>query len=282
MSRALDAAYRARGVLLSIAVPLLVAIAVTAPFDFAAAVDRVRGVLGAVGIVLFAAALILAVAGPRLLPEPAPTAVLPPVRGRWLALNSPATQVPSHGVRAYGQAHAIDLVAVPDGAERPVFGAGGAWRSAADYPAFGAPVHAMIDGVVVASSDWRRDHRARSSMLSVLYMMAVEGAVRELGGPGFVIGNHVIIRGDGGVVALVAHLKQGSAAVAVGERVAAGQVVGLCGNSGNSSEPHVHAQLMDRARPLTARGIPMLFRDIRIDDGDLTVGMPANGEHLHV
>ncbi|WP_166866526.1 M23 family metallopeptidase [Salinibacterium sp. ZJ70] len=279
--RALHAAYRVRGVLLAIGVPLLVAIAVTAPFEFPAGVERARGVLGTLGVGLFAAALILAALGARLLPERTPIVVRPPVSGRWLALNSPASQVPSHGVRAYGQAYAIDLVAVPDDAERPPFGAGGAWRSSADYPAFGAPVHAMIDGVVVAASDWRRDHRARSSMISVLYMMVVEGSIRELGGPGFVIGNHVIIRGDDGVFALVAHLKQGSAAVTVGERVEAGQVVGLCGNSGNSSEPHVHAQLMDRANPLVAQGLPMRFADIRVDDENLAEGMPANGERLH-
>ncbi|MBV9095093.1 MAG: M23 family peptidase, partial [Streptosporangiaceae bacterium] len=39
-----------------------------------------------------------------------PVTVRPPVTGRWLAVNSPANRVPSHGVHAYGQGYAIDLV----------------------------------------------------------------------------------------------------------------------------------------------------------------------------
>lgn len=66
----------------------------------------------------------------------------------------------------------------------------------------------MIDGVVVRATDWRRDHRARSSGLAIAYML-IEGAVRELGGPGFILGNHVTIRGANGDFATVAHLEQG-------------------------------------------------------------------------
>jgi murein DD-endopeptidase MepM/ murein hydrolase activator NlpD len=211
--------------------------------------------------------------GPRLLPSREPVTVTAPVRGRWLGVNSPATKVPSHGIRAYGQAYAIDLVYEPvDGPARPEFGSGAAFRASGEYPAFGEPVLAMIDGIVVKASDWKRDHRARSNYPAMLYLM-VEGAIRELGGPGFIVGNHIVTRGDDGVFALVAHLKQGSALVRPGERVAAGQVIAACGNSGNSTEPHVHAQLMDRASPLVGQGIPFAF------DGH---AVPADGEHLEV
>lgn len=216
---------------------------------------------------------LLIVLGPRLLPSHPPVTVTPPVRGRWLGMNSPATKVPSHGVRAYGQAYAIDLVFEPaDGPARPEFASGPAFRGNDEYPAFGEPVLAMIDGVVVTASDWKRDHRARSHYPALLYL-TVEGAIRELGGPGFIIGNHVVIRGDDGVFALVAHLQKGSAAVKRGDRVTAGQVLGRCGNSGNSTEPHVHAQLMDRASPLTGQGIPFAFAGHSV---------PADGEHLEV
>jgi hypothetical protein len=43
-----------------------------------------------------------------------PTPVRSPVHGRWIAINSPASRVPSHGVHSAGQAHAIDLVYWPD------------------------------------------------------------------------------------------------------------------------------------------------------------------------
>lgn len=237
--------------------------------------------LGSLGLLLGFVSLAV---GPWHLPEPDRVPVLAPVLGRWVAVNSPATKVPSHGVRAYGQAFAIDLVHEPLGgtATRPGFGTGSAMRPVTDYPAFGQPVRAMLDGEVVVVVDGQRDHRARSTTWGVVYMMA-EGAIRELGGPRFVVGNHVVVRAADGVYALVAHLQRGSAQVRVGETVRAGQVLGRCGNSGNSSEPHVHAQLMDRASPWTGQGLPLVFTGIHLDDEPVARdGVPVDDQPLTV
>ncbi|MGO3147894.1 MAG: M23 family metallopeptidase [Leucobacter sp.] len=231
---------------------------------------------------LAALCLVLTFVGPRLLHEVPVRVVQSPVHGRWLAMNSPASAVPSHGVRAYGQAHAIDLVHAPTDEARPELG-GELFRANSEYPAFGEPVYAMVDGTVVRSSDWRRDHRARSNSVGIAYMM-LEGMIREVGGPGWIVGNHIVIRTDDGAYAAVAHLQQGSTSVRVGERVHSGDVIGNCGNSGNSSEPHVHAQLMDRASLWTAQGIPMAFAGVMIDDGDdgddPVDALPSNGQYL--
>lgn len=246
------------------------------PLDAVSALLPLVGTLG-----LLAVLLSIALAAKRL-PVPSPLPVTSPVSGRWLGMNSPQTRVPSHGIRAYGQAFAIDLVFEPADRDRPVFGAGSAMRPADDYPAFGQPVLAMIDGVVVHASDGQRDHRARSTWPGVIYLM-IEGSIRELGGPGFIVGNHVTIRGADGVYALVAHLKQGSLLVAEGDVVAAGQPIAACGNSGNTSEPHVHAQLMDRASLWTAQGIPFAFEGIRIEgDPDARDALPGNDERMLV
>lgn len=226
---------------------------------------------------------------PRQLASRETTAVAPPVRGRWLGMNSPATKTPSHGVRAYGQTYAIDLVYDPADGARPAFG-GPTMRASEEYPAFGEPVFAMLDGTVVRASDWRRDHRARSNLLGFAYF-AVEGMLRQLGGPGFIVGNHVTIRSDDGIYAAVAHLQQGSVTVTAGQRVATGTRIGRCGNSGNSTEPHVHAQLMDRASFWTAQGIPLAFTgstvgedaapdDARRRDDMRSDALPADGEHI--
>ena len=235
--------------------------------------------LGIVGMVVAFASGLLAV---RYLPEHPALTVGSPVVGRWMGMNSPATKVPSHGVRAYGQAYAIDLVAEPINTQRPVFGSGAAFRSPREYPAFGQPVRAMIDGVVVAASDGQRDHRARSTWPSVIYMM-LEGMIREVGGPRFILGNHVVIRGADGTFALVAHLKQRSVMVAKGDTVQAGQVIAACGNSGNTSEPHVHAQMMDRASAWTAHGLPMAFADVALgEEPEREDGLPGNDQHMFV
>ncbi|MFC8826345.1 M23 family metallopeptidase [Streptomyces sp. NPDC057137] len=199
-----------------------------------------------------------------------PVEVLAPVTGRWTALNSPADKVPSHGVHGYGQTYAIDIVAEPGPDSRPPFAL--LWpmaRGNQGYPAFGTPVLAVADATVVHASDRQRDHLTRTSLPALAYLMLAESAVRDMAGPARIFGNHVILDLGDGTYAAYAHLKKGSLTVAVGDRVRAGQRIADCGNTGNSTEPHVHFQLMDGPDLDTARGVPFTWRGI---------GVPANGE----
>ena len=141
----------------------------------------------------------------------------------------------------------------------------------------GQPVHSPVSGTVVRAHDRRRDHRARSGWLSVLYLFAVESFVRQVGGAGWMTGNTVVVRTDDGVVAVLAHLRRGSVRVRRGDRVTAGQQLAECGNSGNSTEPHLHVQLCDSAWVAGACGVPMAFRGGGPDGSD---GLPANEQLL--
>src|SRR5690606_27603840 len=95
--------------------------------------------------------------------------------------------------------------------------------------------------------------------LSLVGYLAGQGA-RLRRGPAALAGNHVVIAlADRPAFAMLAHLRRGSLAVAVGDVVRAGAPVGECGNSGNSTQPHVHVQVMDHPDPALARGLPMLF-----------------------
>ncbi|WP_399886464.1 peptidoglycan DD-metalloendopeptidase family protein [Streptomyces sp. BBFR51] len=199
-----------------------------------------------------------------------PVEVAPPVSGRWSALNSPASRTPSHGVHAYGQTFAIDLVAEPEPGARPGFRV--LWppaRHARDFPAFGAPLLAVADGTVVRADDGQRDHLSRNSLPALLYLMILEGSAREMTGVRRIVGNHLVLDLGDGTHALYAHVRRGSFAVREGDRVHAGQVLARCGNSGNSTEPHVHFQLMDGPDPDTAQGVPFTWPGI---------GVPRNGE----
>ncbi|MFF4505463.1 M23 family metallopeptidase [Streptomyces sp. NPDC001401] len=194
--------------------------------------------------------------------------VAAPVTGRWRALNSPASRVPSHGTRAYGQTYAIDIVAEPAEGGRPGFGWWPLVRRSEAFPAFGADLLAVADATVVRADDRQRDHLSRTSWLALVYFFTVEAVVRSLGGARRVIGNHVVLDLGDGTYALYAHLKRGSLAVRPGDRVRTGQLLGRCGNSGNSTEPHVHFQLMDSADLNCAHGTPFTWRG---------VGVPCNG-----
>jgi murein DD-endopeptidase MepM/ murein hydrolase activator NlpD len=104
-------------------------------------------------------------------------------------------------------------------------------------------------------------------------LLLVEGSLRELTGPNRLLGNHVVIDLGHSTYAAVAHLRRGSVLVRPGERVEAGTQLAECGNSGNTSEPHVHFQLMDRSRFMIAAGLPFRFSDT-----DVESGLPKNGE----
>ncbi|GAA2383752.1 hypothetical protein GCM10010420_02330 [Streptomyces glaucosporus] len=201
-------------------------------------------------------------------PDPEPVEVAPPVAGRWRALNGPADGAPSHGTRAYGQAYAIDITADPEDRPGPAFGWWPPVRRNGDFPAFGEPVLAVADATVVRVRDGRRDHLSRNSW-PALPLFFAEAFVRDAAGPAFLLGNHLVLDLGDGTYALYAHLMRGSLTVREGERVRAGQTVARVGNTGNSTEPHLHFQLMSTADPFTARGLPFRWRGI---------GVPADGE----
>jgi murein DD-endopeptidase MepM/ murein hydrolase activator NlpD len=206
-----------------------------------------------------------------------PTTVGVPVVGRWQAMNSPADRVPSHYMHTYGQTYAIDFVFEPEDRARPAFGSGSGFNSPEDFPGYGQEVRAPAAGTVVRAVDDQRDHRARNSALGVLYVFVVESAPRELLGPSRILGNHVVLDLGDGVYAALAHLRRGSIRVNEGERVQAGDPIAECGNSGNSTEPHLHFQLMDSPRALFAAGLPFEFDRFEVD-GRSERGVPGKDE----
>ncbi|GAB3298879.1 peptidoglycan DD-metalloendopeptidase family protein [Epidermidibacterium keratini] len=241
-------------------------------------------------LIAVAAALIvlMSIKAPR--SDRAPTEVGTPVRGRWAALNSPATKVPSHGTRGYGQEYAIDILRATTTGKTISLGLTGGYRRPTEFSSYGEPVLAAAAGTVVHVSDRWRDHRSRSSWPAVLYLLILE-QFRVLGGFGAVGGNHVILDHGDGTYAAYAHLRRGSVRVRRGEQVAAGHQLAEVGNSGNTSEPHLHFQLMDHPHPNAAAGLPFRWRDATVQPGvrddhwpaekvtsQVTAGLPANGQ----
>ena len=118
-----------------------------------------------------------------------------------------------------------------------------------DYGCWGVPVVAPASGWVVRARDGEPDE--------------TPGAVsNNFDAPS---GNHVVIGLPTGTYLEVAHLQKGSVAVKDGERVEEGQPIGRCGNSGNTSEPHIHVhhqrQHPDTGEGLLVEGLPLYFRD---------------------
>jgi hypothetical protein len=146
-----------------------------------------------------------------------------PFRGTWLARNSPARRVPSHGTDLFATTYAIDFIAVK-GRRTPTTRD---WRTLlATEPverffAFGQASLTPASGRVVASHDGEMDHSARRSQTS-LVPYALREAARARQRAGALAGDHVIVELDQGGYVLLAHLRAGSLRVDVGTRVVSG------------------------------------------------------------
>jgi hypothetical protein len=198
-----------------------------------------------------------------------------------MAVTTPATRVPSHGTDMLGQRYAYDLLKVdrrrgvnfhPTGPLRGLIFGG---RTSECY-AWGASIHAPFDGEVVRTSDgmperdWIYPVREAARMIR-------NGLTFEPSKIPSILGNHVLLRSsDGTVYAGFAHLAPGTVAVAEGQRVSTGDLLGRVGHTGNSTSPHLHFQLMDSGDLMSARGIPCAFREYEVERDGAWV-LVANG-----
>lgn len=183
----------------------------------------------------------------------------PFVIGRWLVQNSPANRVPGHGTTLFATSYAIDFVPLGDVGRTAPITLGSLVRPEAPerFPGFGRPITSPVEGVVLATHDTEPDHPAYRGLPSVGY--ALTQRRRAAGGWKSLAGNHVLIEHADVVIALC-HLRRGSVEVRPGQHVRVGEVIGRCGNSGNSTEPHVHVQTVDSGRLEHARAVPLTFR----------------------
>jgi hypothetical protein len=135
----------------------------------------------------------------------------------------------------------------------------------ADYLCFGQPVLAPAAGTIVAVGEGMEDNAPRS--------------VRTEFGSG-IFGNHVIIDHGQSEFSFLAHLKNGSTRVKVGDRVEPGAPIGLCGNSGHSSEPHLHYHLQNTGVFAHGDGLPAQFRSYMSNGRFVESGEPERQEHV--
>ena len=192
--------------------------------------------------------------------EPARARPRLPFDGLWWAGVAPTPEIGNHHAAARDQRHAFDFVIWRDGSTHRRDG-----HDNADYWAWAKPVRAPAAGTVVAAHDGIADNRP-----------GAETNTAKLAG------NHVVIDLGHGEYAALAHFQKGSIRVAKGDRVSSGQVLGLVGNSGNSSEPHIHFHVQDGPRfdPGGSVGIPVHFETYEADGITRPRGTPSAGQFV--
>jgi murein DD-endopeptidase MepM/ murein hydrolase activator NlpD len=165
-----------------------------------------------------------------------------PFEGQWLVFWGGDSRELNHHHDSRHQRFAFDFVVV-DEAGRTHQDEG---RENKDYYAFGQPVLAPADGVVTDVITGVRDNTPGSM------------------NPTFAGGNAVILMHREHEVSVLAHFQQGSIRVKCGDNVKRGQVLGLCGNSGNSSEPHIHFHVQNTPILQDGTGLRCVFEKVTV------------------
>jgi hypothetical protein len=180
------------------------------------------------------------------------TVLGPPLEGKgWTAFNGcceaggvhRGAGLPVNGQINYAQRFAIDWIQL--GADLRIFH--GDEKDVKSYPCYGAKVIAVADGTVVETLSTLDDQVP--GQLPDPKTMTLEN----------VDGNHVVLDLGHNKYAFYAHLQKHSVLVKKGEHVKRGQVLGLLGNTGNSSAPHLHFHLMDGTSVLGSSGLPYVI-----------------------
>lgn len=180
-----------------------------------------------------------------------------PFDDKWYVFWGGVTEEDNYHVAYENQKYAYDFLILNDGVsfnESP--------KENENYFAFGKEIKAPCNARVVKVIDGVEDN--------------VPGVLNSKD----VTGNTVILKTDNDEFLLFAHLKNGSILVETGQDIYEGDVIGLCGNSGNSTEPHLHLSLQNTEDfPLTTGG--KLFFDAILVNGEIERDyLPKKGEYI--
>ncbi|MFO0703631.1 MAG: M23 family metallopeptidase [Patescibacteria group bacterium] len=116
-----------------------------------------------------------------------------------------------------------------------------------DYPSYGKNVIAPCDGKVI-------------QVISGAHDVAIGERDRSVG-----VGNAVMIQIDTSTYAFLCHMMYESITVNVGQEIKRGDLIGKCGNSGNSSQPHIHFHLQDSPEIYKGNPILPIFSKIKVN-----------------
>ncbi|MET3211876.1 UNVERIFIED_CONTAM: hypothetical protein ABIC26_004844 [Paenibacillus sp. PvR008] len=161
-----------------------------------------------------------------------------PLKGDWFIVWGGTNALVNYHYEYESQRYAYDIIQNKDG-----YSYKGDRLKNESYYAFGQPVLAPASGTVVSVVNHIPDNEP-------------VGVMNEK----VPAGNEVVID-HGGEYSVLAHMKNGSVKVKVGDKVKSGDEVGLLGNSGNSSEAHLHFQVSDGADLFKSRSININWKD---------------------
>jgi hypothetical protein len=188
-----------------------------------------------------------------------------PFKGKWTVINGGIAKTLSHSWEIFSQRYAYDFVILND--DEKSFS--GDCTKLENYYCYGKEIIAPANGVVVKVSNKHKNSRVDGEKT---FCDSLD-----------IRGNHIIIKHEKNEYSLIAHLAPETITVSVGDKIKQGDVIAKSGNSGNTSEPHVHFQLQSGKNFFLSAGLPIGFTGINAiskTDYELADKCPTNG-NLH-
>jgi murein DD-endopeptidase MepM/ murein hydrolase activator NlpD len=186
------------------------------------------------------------------------TNLILPFKGEWTVFWGGDTKELNYHVESEAQKNAFDIVITDKNGKS--FKTDG--KTNEDYYAFGKELIAPCDAEVVLSVDGIKDN--------------IPGELNPI----YIPGNTVILKTKNDEFLFFAHFKQNSIVVKQGQKVKQGELLGLCGNSGNSSEAHLHYHIQNIEDMNKATGAKSYFFEIFVN-GELKKDYsPIKGEKV--
>jgi hypothetical protein len=176
-------------------------------------------------------------------PERNVTKLQLPFKEEWTVMWGGDTKALNYHVENTAQKNAFDMVIT--NARDKSFKTDG--KANGDYYAFGKALYAPSEGEVVEVIDGVADNKP--------------GKLNEIE----VTGNTVVLKTANNEYLYFAHFKQQSIKVKKGQFVKTGELLGLCGNSGRSSEPHLHFHIQNTLDIAAGTGIKAYFYEIKVN-----------------
>lgn len=186
------------------------------------------------------------------------TQLILPFKGEWTVFWGGDTKELNYHVISQAEKNAFDLVIKNEKGNS--FKTDG--QTNEDYYAFGKELIAPCDGEIVLVVDGVKDNQPGEM------------------NPAYVPGNTVIIKTANNEYLFFAHFKQYSIKVKQGQKVKQGDLLGLCGNSGNSSEPHLHFHIQNVENINIATGVKCYFDKISVNGEIKTDYSPIKDEKI--
>ena len=163
--------------------------------------------------------------------------------GKYIVINGGSRPMINAHFNGSPQSYAVDIVGLNRFGMR-TSSIGGS-KNLNDYVIYGKPVYSPCKGKVLVVEDQFDD------------LTPPQKDIENIAG------NHILIRFDGKEV-LLAHFKKGSIKVKVGDLVETNTILGEVGNSGNTSEPHLHMHIEQGGEPniiLNRKAIPFTIKE---------------------